>query len=141
MKNLWIVLVFSLLLQGLHAQNYQTVNSGRIAYFSFNDFCALKIDSTKVLNGDSFLSKPKFQKGLTILVFRPKAPSWSGAQIIVQSRWNQHLLQSKQRFHCNQDASWAERILDCFSTGRFHYHTRRSGRMLVRYDSGNGRFG
>ena len=53
MKNLWIVLLLSLLFQELHAQNYQTVNSGRIAYFSFNDFSALKIDSTKVLNGDS----------------------------------------------------------------------------------------
>lgn len=84
MKNLWIVLVFSLLFQGLHAQNYQTVNSGRTAYFSFNSFSALKIDSTKVLNGDSVFYPSRSFKRADYSCISAKAPSWSGSQIIVR---------------------------------------------------------
>jgi hypothetical protein len=84
MKNLWIVLVLSLLFQGLHAQNYQTVNSGRIAYFSFNSFSALKIDSTKVLNGDSVFYPSRSFGGFDYRCFSAQAPSWSGSKIIVR---------------------------------------------------------
>jgi hypothetical protein len=52
-KYLLSIFILSFLFLGLYAQDYQTVNSGRIAYFSFNDFSFLKIDSTKVFNGDS----------------------------------------------------------------------------------------
>lgn len=80
-----LILPFILVSSGLQAQNYQTVNSGRIAYFttSGEDFQFLRIDSV-FFNGDSVFYPNRTLGPVGYHCFSLNEPSWTGRKIIVR---------------------------------------------------------
>jgi hypothetical protein len=86
-KHLLTTVILSLLFLGAFAQEFQSVNSGREAYFSFAgyDFSFLKIDSSKVYNGDSVVYPSRSLERVDYRCYSRFAPSWAGSKIIVQN--------------------------------------------------------
>jgi hypothetical protein len=91
MKVILQLLILSgiLVTTGLQAQNFQTVNSGRIAYFttSGEDFQFLRIDST-CFNGDSVFYPNRCLNYLNNMgheCFSPYQPSWAGSKVVVHT--------------------------------------------------------
>lgn len=85
-KTPLLLIVFCILISsGLQAQNYQTVNSGRIAYFTTTgeDFQFLRIDSVS-FNGDSIFYPNRTLGQVGYHCISPNEPSWSGRKIIVR---------------------------------------------------------
>jgi hypothetical protein len=89
MKKILQLLILPCLLisSGLIAQNYQTVNSGRISYFttSGEDFQFLRIDSTS-FNGDSVFYPNRCLNYLNYMgheCYSPYQPSWAGSRVVV----------------------------------------------------------
>jgi len=87
MKHLLTSVILSLLFLGALAQEFQSVNSGRIAYFLFAgyDFSFLKIDSLKESNGDSIFYPSRSLEYVDYRCYSRFAPSWTGSKIIVQN--------------------------------------------------------
>jgi len=91
MKKIPLLLIlFGILVSaGLQAQNYQTVNSGRIAYFNTAEYIQfLRIDSV-IYNGDSVF----YPNRVVALIssesdyprcYSPYQPSWAGSKIVVK---------------------------------------------------------
>jgi hypothetical protein len=83
-RNLISTIVICLMVTSAVGQNFQSTSSGRIAYFSFNNFSFLRIDSTSFMNGDSVLYPSRSLERLS-QCFSPYSPSWAGSKIIVRA--------------------------------------------------------
>jgi hypothetical protein len=85
-----LILLYLLISSGLQAQNFQTVNSGRVAYFTTygEDFQFLRIDSAR-FNGDSVFYPNRCIDLISgendyPRCYSPYQSSWAGSMIIVR---------------------------------------------------------
>jgi hypothetical protein len=85
-KPLLTIFILSLLFSVANAQGFQSVNSGRVAYFSLDDkFNFLKIDSLKTTNGDSVFYPSRNLEYVDYRCYSRFAPSWAGSKIIIRN--------------------------------------------------------
>jgi hypothetical protein len=86
-QRLFYLFTLCLAVVGVKAQNYQTVNSGREAYFSYTgtDFNFLRIDSV-AFDGDSvLLPQLTLEYDYDERGCLPRRASWAGPKIIIRS--------------------------------------------------------
>jgi hypothetical protein len=81
-KHLAAIFLISLLFSESYAQDFQSINSGREAYFSLNYI--LKIDSLTEHNGDSIFYPIRSLERDDNGCYSAAAPSWAGSKIIVR---------------------------------------------------------
>jgi len=81
-KYIVAIILINLLFSESYAQHFQSVNSGREAYFSLNYI--LKIDSLTENNGDSIFYPIRSLKRDDNGCYSATAPSWAGSKIIVR---------------------------------------------------------
>jgi hypothetical protein len=85
-KHLLTIFIVGLLFSVAYAQDFQPVNSGREAYFSFNGtFSFLKIDSVKTTDGDSVFYPSRSLENVDYRCYSRFAPSWAGSKIITRN--------------------------------------------------------
>jgi len=84
-KHLFLICTLCVILSKLYAQDFQSVNANRIAYFSFygNDFIFLRIDSV-AYKGDSVYYPQRSLENVDYDCFSPTSPSWAGSKIIIR---------------------------------------------------------